>query len=78
MQLQRVLNERLGTLPPGMTDVRKALDDVLVLANETLQRKGGPIVAETAVRGAGQRRTRTGPCGGRTSAGHAATTCIAG
>jgi type VI secretion system protein ImpA len=45
--LAHTLNERLGSAAPGMTDVRKALDDVLVLAREVLQRKGGPIVAET-------------------------------
>jgi type VI secretion system protein ImpA len=51
--LTHTLNERLGSAAPGMTDVRKALDDILVLAREVLQRKGGPIVAETpAVNGA--------------------------
>ena len=45
--LTRTLNERLGAAAPGMTDVRKALDDLLVLAREVLQRKGGAIVAET-------------------------------
>jgi type VI secretion system protein ImpA len=41
--LTRVLNERLGSAAPGMTEVRRVLDEVLVLARETLQRKGGPI-----------------------------------
>jgi type VI secretion system protein ImpA len=44
--LAHTLNERLGPVAPGMIDVRQALDDLLVLAREVLQRKGGPIVAE--------------------------------
>ena len=49
LALTRTLNERLGAAAPGMADVRKALDDLLVLAREVLKRKGGPIVAETPI-----------------------------
>jgi type VI secretion system protein ImpA len=51
-ELVKALNQKLGSSAPAMLDVRKALDDVLVLAREAQQRKGGPPVEEEA-KGAG-------------------------
>jgi type VI secretion system protein ImpA len=50
--LQHALHERLGAAAPGMTEVRRALDEVLVLVRETLQRKGGPVIAAAPAAGA--------------------------
>jgi type VI secretion system protein ImpA len=62
--LQRVLNERMGSVAPGMTEVRRALDEVLVLARETLQRKGGPITESPAEEPAAEEATNGAATGG--------------
>jgi type VI secretion system protein ImpA len=43
--LVAVLNEKLGSVAPGMTDVRKVLEEALPLVSGALQQKGGPIKA---------------------------------
>jgi len=59
-----VLNERLGSVAPGMGDVRTAMAEAMVLTKQALQRKGGAPEEGESHEGNGEQSAGDGGGGG--------------